>query len=612
MLYPRHMLYPRVNRFRQVIELGGFWDFRPDAENAGLAGGWQAGFSEGVPLAVPASWNDQLPRLRDFLGPAWYSTSFTVPDGWNGGRMLLRFDSVSYLAAVWLNGTPLGEHEGGHLPFSFDVTPAIRAGANLLVVRVDGTLAPDRVPPGNVAPNPLDGFPNNPPSPAASYDFFPFCGIHRPVRLCLVPPESIESIEVSAAHGPTGAGGAVGATGAILTVRIQAIVDGHATARATLSGHGVSLHSEADVSAGAAVMEIRLSHPALWSCESPNLYDLEVSLVRGGTPFDSYALSAGIRWIEVRGDQLLLNGTPLYLKGFGRHEDFPVTGRGIVPAVIVRDFDLMRWTGANSFRTTHYPYSEEMMDLADRLGFLVIDEIPAVGLFFSEEGLERRRQLCVSFLRDLIQRDRNRPSVIAWSVANEPHSRRPAAAPFLRGLVDLARSSDPSRLVTVVSHVGVEEEAFDHCDVLCLNRYYGWYTEGGRIEEGCRRLSQELDELHDKFRKPIILSEFGADTMAGWHSEPPEMFSEEYQARFIRAVHRRAAGKAVGRRRARLEPVRLQDRPIHPEVRRNEPEGRVHPGPSAQDGRPHASAPVERPLKAKLRGGRQERSRVQP
>jgi beta-glucuronidase len=235
----------------------------------------------------------------------------------------------------------------------------------------------------------------------------------------------------------------------------------------------------------------------------------------------------------VSGDQLLLNGKPILLKGFGRHEDFPVTGRGIVPAVIVRDFDIMRWTGANSFRTTHYPYSEEMMDLADRLGFMVIDEIPAVGLFFSEPGLQRRQDLCSAYLRDLVQRDRNHPCVIAWSIANEPHSRRPAAGPFLRGIAKLAKSLDASRPVTIVSHVGVEEEAFDSCDLLCLNRYFGWYTEGGRIEEGCRKLSAELDALHEKFRKPVILTEFGTDAVSGWHAEPPEMFSEEYQAQFL-------------------------------------------------------------------------------
>ena len=534
------MLYPRVNRFRQVIELSGFWDFRPDFRDEGAAAGWTRGFSGAVPLAVPASWNDQVADLRDFLGPAWYSTAFELPESWGTGQLLLRFDSVNYLAAVWLNGVHLGDHEGGHLPFSFDVTSAVRPGQNLLVLRVDGRLAPDRVPPGNVPAGPLDGFPNNPPYPAASFDFFPFCGIHRPVRLCRVPWPAIEAIEVETALEGKGAavrvivraGGAPGAAPGAVPEAAPGTTLGTAV-HVRLEGHGESVSAEADISGGTAEMTVRVSRPALWSCESPSLYNLEVQLLRGQEPIDSYTLPVGIRTIEVRGDSLLLNGAPIVLKGFGRHEDFPVTGRGLVPAVIVRDFDIMKWVGANSFRTTHYPYSEEMMDLADRLGFLVIDEIPAVGLFFAEEGLARRKALCASYLRDLVERDRNHPSVIAWSIANEPHSRRPAAGPFFKDLVELTRSLDSTRLVTVVSHVGVEEEAFSFCDILCLNRYYGWYTEGGRIEEGCVKLSEEIDALHEKFRKPLILSEFGADTVSGWHSEPPEMFSEEYQALFI-------------------------------------------------------------------------------
>ena len=272
---------------------------------------------------------------------------------------------------------------------------------------------------------------------------------------------------------------------------------------------------------------------AVWSPESPNLYDLTVELAQGGETFDRYNLPIGIRTIRVEGDALLLNGQPIYLKGFGRHEDFPVTGRGLVPAVIVKDYALMKWVGANSFRTTHYPYSDQMMDLADRLGFLVIDEIPAVGLFFAEEGLERRLSVCRQYVQELVARDKNHPSVIAWSVANEPHSRLPAAKPFFRNLYDLAKSLDATRLVTLVSQVGVGEESFEFCDILCLNRYYGWYTQSGQLDAGCLELEKELDAMYAKFKKPLILTEFGADTIPGYHAQPPEMFTEEYQAELL-------------------------------------------------------------------------------
>ena len=173
------------------------------------------------------------------------------------------------------------------------------------------------------------------------------------------------------------------------------------------------------------------------------------------------------------------------------------------------------------------------MNLADRLGFLVIDETPAVGLFFAEAGLERRLALCQQYTQELIVRDKNHPSVIMWSLANEPHSRRPETKAFFRNLYELARSLDSTRPITVVSHVGVAEESFEFLDVLCLNRYYGWYTQSGQLDLALPRLSEELDALHARFNKPLIVSEFGADAMAGHHAQPPEMFSEEFQAELL-------------------------------------------------------------------------------
>jgi beta-glucuronidase len=214
---------------------------------------------------------------------------------------------------------------------------------------------------------------------------------------------------------------------------------------------------------------------------------------------------------------------------------------------------LMRWIGANSFRTTHYPYSEQMMDLADQLGFLVIDETPAVGLFFTEPGLERRNELCKQYIRELIDRDKNHPSVIMWSLANEPHTSKPearqtyysegfkvvenasreAAVTSFQEHADLARTLDPTRLLTIVSHEGAIEEAFRFVDVIALNRYNGWYTQSGQIDVGVEVLSREIDVIHERFPGPFMLTEFGTDTIPGHHAEPPEMFSEEYQAEFL-------------------------------------------------------------------------------
>lgn len=517
------MLYPQSNLFRQAIDLSGLWDFCTDPVRSGESFGKPTGFPGERTIAVPASWNDQFTDLRDYLGQAWYQTRFSLPWGWDQRKICLRFNSVNYLAEVWLNGSRLGEHAGGHLPFEWDVTAQIRPAENLLVVRVDGELAPDRVPPGNVRLGWGDTFQQQS-YPHSSFDFFPYCGIQRPVLLYATPFEGI--LDLGVVTTISGANG-------IVSVRLERAGGEAATARFQLSGNGAQISIEVPAAGEVTEVELTIPDAALWAPGAPNLYRLDAEIVRAGVPVDRYALPVGIRTVAVDGNALLLNGRPVYLKGFGRHEDFPVTGRGLLPAVIVKDYALMQWIGANSFRTTHYPYSEQMMDLADRLGFLVIDETPAVGLFFHEEGLERRLELCRQFTRELIDRDKNHPSVIAWSLANEPHSTRPAAKGFFRQLYDLAKTLDPSRPVTVVSYLGVGEEAFEFCDLLCLNRYYGWYSEPGQLEQGCANLSAELDALHAKFPKPLILSEFGADTVAGWHAEPPEMFSEEYQAEML-------------------------------------------------------------------------------
>jgi beta-glucuronidase len=520
------MLYPQSNPFRQSIDLSGFWDLYFDLENTGESKERPHGFSDGRPAAVPASWNEQFEDCRDFLGPTWYQTRFDLPFGWDLARQraILRFNSVNYFAEVWLNGKSIGSHEGGHLPFEFDVTSHLLPEGNLLVVRVEGFLAPDRVPPGNLQADTTDIFSNFLQNlPPASFDFFPFCGIHRQVLLYAASPDAISDVTVQTEIMQQD--GLV----RVLVERADTFPDEETIVRVTMKGHGTQV-SQQELIGEKAELELRVAQAALWAPGSPNLYDLTVELLRDGVIYDRYTLSIGIRTVQVVGDQILLNGQPVYLQGFGRHEDFPVIGRGLMPAVIVKDYAMMDWVGANSFRTTHYPYSDQMMDLADRLGYLVIDETPAVGLFFAEKGLERRLQLCQQYMRELIGRDKNHPSVIMWSLANEPHSNRPSAKSFFRNLYDLTKSLDSTRPATVVSYLGAGEEAFEFCDILALNRYNGWYSESGRIDEGCARLSQELDDLYARYRKPLILTEFGADTVAGHHAQPPEMFSEEYQA----------------------------------------------------------------------------------
>ncbi len=523
------MLFPQSNPFRQQLDLSGIWEFAFDPQDTGRDQGWFQGLKTHRPIAVPASWNDQFADERDYFGAAWYQTHFFVPETWMQRNTFIRFGSVNYWAEVWLNGERLGSHEGGHLPFEFDISERVRSEGNQLVVRVDGRLGYDTVPPGELDPE--DVIAAHLPYPNTSFDFFPFCGIQRPVLLYSTSKNYLKDITVVPdIDGSTG----------LLTILRETNQPENLQARITVQDDTQDIQLEAE--AGEITLEI--PDASFWSPEQPHLYELKIDLLDGDDPVDSYSLPVGIRTVYVDGDALYLNGRPIQLRGFGRHEDFPIYGRGYAPPVVVKDFDLMRWVGANSFRTTHYPYAEQQLALADRLGFLVIDETPAVGLFFkNERDQEKRNSLCMQMLAEMIQRDKNHPSVVMWSLANEPYTDHPRAAQFFREMYDRANFLDGTRPVTIARHARAADDSFDFLDVVSLNLYYGWYQQQGRLREGFARLDQELDDVYQRFRKPIILTEFGADTLPGHHAIPPEMFSEEYQTAFIEGYLKVAAQK---------------------------------------------------------------------
>lgn len=514
-----------MNGFREVIGLSGFFDFKLDPDNVGEEENWQKGVESSRSIGIPGSWNEQFIDTRDYLGPTWHFKKFYVPSSWKEKLVWFRIGAANYYAKVWINGKFIGEHEGGYLPFQFEVTDKVTFGKeNFLSVKVDNQLSPERVPPGNIPEEEHPRSVRQRPYPDVNFDFFPYGGIHRPVYLFCTPLDYIEDIAVTTSiEGKKG----------LIKYRITKKGGEAKEAFIHLGDENTRLDQKTEFRGNMAEGQLTIDEATFWSPDNPHLYEMVVELLSPeGAPNDEYTLSIGIRTIEVKNDRLYLNGEPIFLKGFGKHEDFPIIGKGLSLPLITKDYSLMKWIGANSFRTSHYPYSEEMMNMADKEGFLVIDEIPAVGLFFGK-GNKRRLSLCKQYLRELIARDKNHPSVIMWSIANEPHSTKPEAKEFFRQLYQHTKKLDPSRLVTLVSMFGLKEEALAYVDVICLNRYYGWYTEPGQLDRASHKLSRELDALYQTYKKPILLSEFGAGAIAGVHAHPAELFSEEYQAELI-------------------------------------------------------------------------------
>jgi beta-glucuronidase len=533
---PRGLLYPQQNQVRNVLDLSGIWEFQIDAKNEGEGQQWFNALPAARPIAVPCSWNDLFDDARDYLGLAWYRTEVFVPAAWRSERVFLRVGSANYAAKVWVNGNLVAEHLGGHLPFVAEISNQLDwEKKTVIAISVENEQLLGRVPPaagpggGGVA-GVLGGF------PLTTYDFFPYAGLHRPVVLYSTPAAAqVEDVTVvTTIEGTTG----------VVQVKVQAS-DGYAgRGTATLSGRTVDL----EFALGSAEVTLPVPDARLWSPADPHLYPLAISLQDGDRVTDVYTLEVGIRTVEVHGDELRLNGQPFQLTGFGKHEDFPLNGRGLNLPMWIRDYELLKWVGANSYRTSHYPYSEEAMQLADRLGVMVINEIPAVGLNFEDpaDATAARLVQCQQQIRELITRDKNHPSTIMWCVANEPMGGPllgagqpvPAAVEagmkFFRQMYADAKNLDANRPVTMVGVQGGPTDWHGLFDVVCINRYYGWYVFGGRLDAGARELARELDSLHAKFGKPIIIAEFGTDTLPGAHSNPPEMWTEEYQVEYLR------------------------------------------------------------------------------
>lgn len=252
---------------------------------------------------------------------------------------------------------------------------------------------------------------------------------------------------------------------------------------------------------------------------------------------DTYNQAFGIRTVEVRGTEVLINGAPFYFKGFGKHEDSFFRGRGMDECLNVKDVSLIHWLGANSFRTSHYPYAEEMYDLCDREGIVIIDEVPAVGIGCGADTDPYHTLKIKSHhedvIREMISRDKNHPSVVMWSIANEPDTEHfpQSAYDYFYPLYELAHACDPqNRPVTLVccQNDYTKDRITRMMDVVCLNRYYGWYNLSGDLDAACDALNTELD-FWEKIGKPVMFTEYGADTYPGIHNTNGEMFSEEFQ-----------------------------------------------------------------------------------
>ena len=536
------MLRPQDTSTRERKSLNGLWQFRLDPEGEGRSADWfDQPMPDSRPMAVPASFNDIAAdaTVRDYFGDIWYQTTVWVPRGWQGRRIVLNFESATHRATVWVNDVEVMSHEGGYTPFEADITDHVAAGQEVRITAlINNTLHWQSIPPGVIEDTPAGK------RQRYWHDFFNYAGIHRNVWLYATDPTHISDITITTdLDGDAGAVGYAVQAEAADDVETKVILrDADGAEVATTTGSSGTL---------------RVPDVHKWAPGDGYLYDLEIQLVRGETVVDSYHQSVGVRTVKVDGIRFLINGEPFYFTGFGKHEDVPVIGKGHNDAYLLHDFELLKWIGANSFRTSHYPYSEDVLDYADREGIVLIDETAAVGLnmglgggifgtqgyqtFSPETANDATREVHAQAIRELIARDKNHPSVVLWSIANEPESDTEEAEKYFEPLFDVARKADPTRPVGFVNvmlapHGKCRVSQFG--DVLMLNRYYGWYVDTGDLPAAELAWEKELEGWASE-GKPLIITEYGADTYPGLHSlVAGSPWTEEYQEEYLDMNHR--------------------------------------------------------------------------
>ncbi len=445
-------------------------------------------FASSPRLSVPGDWNSQEKELFFYEGTVWYQRDFTL-NKQPGRRYLVYFGAVNYRAIVFVNGVKVGEHEGGFTPFQFDVTGQVEDGDNFIVVKADNRRERDNIPTVNT-------------------DWWNYGGITRSVRLLDLPANyladySLQLSDAGQIEGwvqVTGAGDPVEVEIDALSVRESVVPDESGFARFSIA-----------------------ARPGLWSPESPLLYDVSWRF-NGEIVHDRI----GFRHIAVDGPEILLNGKSVFLRGISLHEETPAGGSRAWSEADARQ--LLGWVkelGANFVRLAHYPHNENMVRVADELGLMVWSEIPVYWtvMFGDPEVYAKAEQQ----LDEMITRDRNRASVVLWSVANEtPVSDERLS--FLSRLAARARELDGTRLITAALDTQsdtaggkmIDDPLAAVVDVIGINSYCGWY---GGTPESCAQLHWQ-----SQYDKPVIISEFGGGALQGLHGDAAQRWSEEYQA----------------------------------------------------------------------------------
>ena len=447
-------------------------------------------------ILVPSDWNTQKENLYYYEGTLWYKKSLDYKLEKNSNRLFIYFEASNYKTEVYFNGKKLGSHVGGFTPFNFEITSLIQEKDNFLIVKVDNKRLKEGV-------------------PTLLTDWWNYGGITRDVKLIETSNTFIQDyfIQLSTDDSKKISGylNLNGENAANQTVQIN------------IPDLNIIKNLKTDDN-GKVSFEIPSKNINYWSTENPFLYKVTIK-----TKEDKITDQIGFRSIKTKGKQILLNEKPIFLKGISIHEESPIhDGRGWNKEDAKQLLNWAKELGCNYVRLAHYPHNEHMVRLADKMGILVWEENPVYWTISWENNntfLNAKNQLS-----EVIDRDKNRASVIIWSMANETPTSE-ARNTFLTKLANFTKEKDPTRLISAALEQSdyqdnkfvrtISDSFADVVDILSFNQYIGWYDG---LPEKCSQISWKI-----KQDKPVVISEFGAGAKYGLHGDKSERWTEEYQ-----------------------------------------------------------------------------------
>ncbi len=449
------------------------------------------GYSDKYVLKVPGDWNHQHSKFLYYEGTVWYKKSFDTKLPAANEKMYLHFGAVNYSADVYLNGKKLGAHKGGFTTFNFEIPNGLlKAKGNFLVIKVDNKRFKDEIPTVNT-------------------DWWNYGGITRDVSLVTVPQTFVVDYFIGLEKGK----------GKIISGWIK--LNGSGDQDVVIEIPELNVHHKVNVKGNSAAFSFVAPTLQLWTPEDPKLYKVIIASEQ-----DRVQDKVGFRTIEVKGKQVLVNGVPVFLRGISIHEEIP---KEIRRAYSYNDavhlLKQAKELNCNMVRLAHYPHNENMTRVADSLGLLVWSEIPVYWTidFTNPDVLQKAKVQ----LNEMISRDKNRASIIIWSVGNETPVNE-TRTKFMSELVETARELDNTRLISAALEVHnvngvntIDDPLGNYTDIVSVNEYLGWY---GGLPSNCRTAKWEV-----KYNKPLFFSETGAEALSGFHADSLTRWSEEYQ-----------------------------------------------------------------------------------